>query len=195
MTTRLKPLDLRTSPHHPTSAHSAHSAFAVAATEPAAVRRKSRRSATAPIWVGGSPPAELAWVEPILEPTNNAEGGHRHRQHLDRGGGARRRIVPPHRQGLPRPLPARHRRRPSRGDTTSTASRSTRSPSTSTSSTSTACPKDRRVVAALGPQVLKLSAQRSAGAHPVPDDAGAHRRGARADRARRRSSRPSTRWC
>lgn len=27
-------------------------------------------------------------------------------------------------------------------------------------------PKDRRVVAALGPQVLKLSARRSAGAHP-----------------------------
>ena len=38
-------------------------------------------------------------------------------------------------------------------------------------------PTSRRVIAALGPKVLKLSAQRSAGAHPVSDHAPAHRRG------------------
>jgi probable F420-dependent oxidoreductase len=48
-------------------------------------------------------------------------------------------------------------------------------------------PKDRRVVAALGPQVLKLSASRSAGAHPyltTPEHT-----------AQARSSLRSTRWC
>ena len=37
-------------------------------------------------------------------------------------------------------------------------------------------PTSRRVIAALGPKVLKLSAQRSAGRTSVPDHAGAHRR-------------------
>ena len=46
-----------------------------------------------------------------------------------------------------------------------TASRSTPSPNTWTSSTSTACPGSAGS-SPLGPQVLKLSARRSAGAHP-----------------------------
>ena len=42
--------------------------------------------------------------------------------------------------------------------------------------------QDRRVVAALGPQVLKLSARAQRRRAPVPDDARAHRAGPRADR-------------
>ena len=43
-------------------------------------------------------------------------------------------------------------------------------------------PTSRRVLAALGPKVLALSAERSAGAAPVPDHAGTHRARTRADR-------------
>ena len=56
-------------------------------------------------------------------------------------------------------------------------------------------PTSRRVVAALGPKVLKLAAQRSAGAHPyltTPEHTGS---GARIDRPHGVFWRPSTRWC
>ena len=56
-------------------------------------------------------------------------------------------------------------------------------------------PTSRRVIAALGPKVLKLAAQRSAGAHPYLTTPDAYRAGARIDRHHRCSSRPNTRWC
>ena len=56
-------------------------------------------------------------------------------------------------------------------------------------------PTSRRVIAALGPKVLKLAAQRSAGAHPyltTPEHTGA---GAQTWSATRCFWLPNTRWC
>jgi len=117
------------------------------------------------IWAGGSPAAELPWVEPILEPTTNlkvatgivniwtadagpvSESFHRinkaypGRFLLGIGVGH-----PEAHQEYRKPIDAL-REYLDRLD-------------------EYGVPKDGRVVAALGPQVLRLSAQRSAGAHP-----------------------------
>jgi probable F420-dependent oxidoreductase len=117
------------------------------------------------IWVGGSPPAELDWVEPLLEATSTlqvatgivniwtaaakpvAESFHRinkaypNRFLLGIGVGhpeAHAEYKKPY-DALVEYLDELDKY---------------------------GVPKDRRVVAALGPQVLKLSARRSAGAHP-----------------------------
>jgi probable F420-dependent oxidoreductase len=117
------------------------------------------------VWVGGSPPAELDWVEPILENTTTlkvatgivniwtaaagpvAESFHRieaaypGRFLLGIGVGH-----PEATQEYQKPIDAL------RGYLDKLDEYGV--------------PKNRRVVAALGPQVLKLSATRSAGAHP-----------------------------
>jgi probable F420-dependent oxidoreductase len=117
------------------------------------------------VWVGGSPPAELAWVEPLLEATTSlqvatgivniwtapakpvAESFHR----IDKAYPGRFLLG----IGVGHPEMHREYRKPydalveyldSLGDY--------------------GVPADRRLVAALGPRVLQLSAQRSAGAHP-----------------------------
>lgn len=117
------------------------------------------------IWAGGSPPAELDWVEPILEPTETlkvvtgivniwsaaagqvAESFHRieaaHPGRFLLGIGA----------GHPE-LIAEYKK-PYDALTEYLAKLD-----------EYGVPEDRRVVAALGPQVLKLAARRSAGAHP-----------------------------
>jgi probable F420-dependent oxidoreductase len=117
------------------------------------------------VWVGGSPPAELDWVEPILEQTTTlqvatgivniwsapaqpvAESFHR----IERAYPGRFLLG----IGVGHPEAVTEYQKPYDalveyldkldGYTV---------------------PVDRRVVAALGPQVLKLSARRSAGAHP-----------------------------
>jgi probable F420-dependent oxidoreductase len=117
------------------------------------------------IWAGGSPAAELPWVEPILEPTTNlkvatgivniwtadagpvSESFHR----IDKAYPGRFLLGigvghPEAHQEYRKPIDAL-REYLDRLD-------------------EYGVPKDGRVVAALGPQVLKLSAQRSAGAHP-----------------------------
>ncbi|EID17096.1 hypothetical protein MXEN_02934 [Mycobacterium xenopi RIVM700367] len=117
------------------------------------------------VWVGGSPPAELEWVEPILEQTTTlqvatgivniwtasadavAESFHRidsaypGRFLLGIGVGHREAHAEYRRpyEALTRYLDRLDRH---------------------------GVPANRRVVAALGPRVLTLSAQRSAGAHP-----------------------------
>src|ERR1700743_2973238 len=117
------------------------------------------------VWVGGSPPAELAWVEPILEATTTlqvatgivniwsaaarpvAESFHR----SDRAYPGRFLLG----IGVGHPEAISEYRKPydalvdylNRLD-------------------DYGVPAARRVVAALGPRVLRLSAQRSAGAHP-----------------------------
>ncbi|HYB83150.1 MAG TPA: LLM class F420-dependent oxidoreductase, partial [Mycobacterium sp.] len=117
------------------------------------------------VWVGGSPPAELAWVEPILEATTTlqvatgivniwsaparpvAESFHR----IDKAYPGRFLLG----IGVGHPEAVNEYRKPydalveylDRLD-------------------DYGVPANRRVVAALGPRVLKLSAQRSAGAHP-----------------------------
>ena len=126
----------------------------------------SRPSGYGAIWAGGSPPAELSWVDPILEQTDKLQLATGIVNIWTRGSRTRRRIVPPDRQGLSGPLPARHRRRPSRGQpgvpqADRRAQRVSRQARRERGARRTG-----RVVAALGPKVLKLSADRSAGAHP-----------------------------
>ncbi len=117
------------------------------------------------VWVGGSPPAELEWVEPILEATTTlqvatgivniwsapakpvAESFHR----IDKAYPGRFLLG----IGVGHPEAISEYRKPydalvdylDRLD-------------------DYGVPAERRVVAALGPRVLQLSAQRSAGAHP-----------------------------
>jgi len=117
------------------------------------------------IWAGGSPPAELEWVESILDSTqtlkvatgivniwsaaagpvaasfHRIESAHPGRFLLGIGAGHPE-LIAEYRKpydALTEYLEKLHEY---------------------------GVPKDRRVVAALGPQVLKLSARRSAGAHP-----------------------------
>ncbi|MBB2770961.1 MULTISPECIES: LLM class F420-dependent oxidoreductase [Mycolicibacterium] len=117
------------------------------------------------VWVGGSPPAELDWVEPILDATENLqvatgivniwtaaagpvadsfhriEAAHPGRFLLGIGVGH-----PEAHQAYRKPVAA----------LTEYLDRLDEY----------GVPRDRRVVAALGPKVLKLSADRAAGAHP-----------------------------
>jgi probable F420-dependent oxidoreductase len=117
------------------------------------------------VWVGGSPPAELEWVEPILDKTTTlqvatgivniwtapadavAESFHR----IDN--------VYPGRFllgiGVGHPEAHAEYRKPYEALTQYLDRLDQHG-----------VPANRRVVAALGPRVLKLSAQRSAGAHP-----------------------------
>ncbi len=117
------------------------------------------------IWAGGSPPAELDWVEPILESTTTlqvatgivniwtadagptAESFHR----IDKAYPGRflLGIGVGHREAITeykKPLDALNDYLDKLDEH--------------------GVPQDRRVVAALGPKVLQLSADRSAGAHP-----------------------------
>jgi probable F420-dependent oxidoreductase len=117
------------------------------------------------VWVGGSPPAELAWVEPLLEATTTlqiatgivniwsdaaapvAESFHR----IDRAYPGRFLLG----IGVGHPEAISEYRKPYDALTEYLDQLD-----------ELGVPANRRVVAALGPQVLKLSARRSAGAHP-----------------------------
>jgi probable F420-dependent oxidoreductase len=117
------------------------------------------------IWVGGSPPAELDWVEPILEATTTlqvatgivniwtaaarpvAESFHR----IDKAYPNRFLLG----LGVGHPEAHTEYKKPYDALTEYLDELD-----------EYGVPKDRRVIAALGPQVLKLSARRSAGAHP-----------------------------
>lgn len=117
------------------------------------------------IWAGGSPPAELDWVEPLLASTTNlqvatgivniwtAEAGPTaqsfHRIDEAYPGRFLLGIGVGHREAITeykKPLDALNDYLDKLDEH--------------------GVPKDRRVVAALGPKVLRLSAERSAGAHP-----------------------------
>jgi probable F420-dependent oxidoreductase len=117
------------------------------------------------IWAGGSPPAELDWVEPILGATDHlqlatgivniwtaeagpvAESFHR----IDKAYPNRFLLG----IGVGHPEAHQEYKKPYQALTEYLDKLDEHG-----------VPKDRRVVAALGPQVLKLSARRSAGAHP-----------------------------
>ena len=117
------------------------------------------------IWVGGSPPAELNWVEPLLEATSTlqvatgivniwtaaagpvSESFHR----IDAAYPGRFLLG----IGVGHPEAHAEYKKPYDALTEYLDALD-----------EYGVPKDRRVVAALGPQVLKLSARRSAGAHP-----------------------------
>jgi probable F420-dependent oxidoreductase len=117
------------------------------------------------VWVGGSPPAELDWVEPILEATTTlqvatgivniwsaaakpvAESFHR----IDKAYPGRFLLG----IGVGHPEAITEYRKPYDALVEYLDQLD-----------DYGVPANRRVVAALGPRVLKLSAQRSAGAHP-----------------------------
>ncbi|MCK0173649.1 LLM class F420-dependent oxidoreductase [Mycolicibacterium sp. F2034L] len=117
------------------------------------------------IWAGGSPPAELDWVEPILDATENlqlataivniwtaeagpiAESFHR----IERTHPGRFLLG----IGVGHPEAHQEYRKPYDALTEYLDKLD-----------EYGVPSERRVLAALGPQVLKLSARRSAGAHP-----------------------------
>jgi probable F420-dependent oxidoreductase len=117
------------------------------------------------VWVGGSPPAELEWVEPILEKTTTlqvatgivniwtadaaavAESFHR----IDKAYPGRFLLG----IGVGHPEANQEFRKPVEALTEYLGKLD-----------EYGVPKNRRVVAALGPKVLKLSADRAAGPHP-----------------------------
>src|SRR5581483_2768701 len=117
------------------------------------------------VWVGGSPPAELDWVEPILEKTTTlkvatgivniwtaapgpvAESFHR----IEKAYPGRFLLG----IGVGHPEAHTEYRKPIDALTEYLDKLD-----------EYGVPKNRRVVAALGPKVLELSAERSAGAHP-----------------------------
>ena len=130
------------------------------------------------IWAGGSPPAELSWVEPILEQTEKlqlatgivniwsaaaepvAESFHR----IDKAYPGRFLLG----IGVGHPEANQEFRKPidALNDYLDKIDEN-------------GVPKDRIVVAALGPKVLKLSADRTAGAHPyltTPEHSGEARK-------------------
>ena len=117
------------------------------------------------VWVGRFPAcrAGLGGTHPRAD--HHAEGGHRHRQHLDRGGGP----VAESFHRIDRAYPGRFLLGIGVGHPEAT--QQYRKPIDALNDyldklDEYGVPKDRRVVAALGPKVLKLSAERSAGAHP-----------------------------
>ena len=135
------------------------------------------------IWAGGSPPAELEWVQPILEATTTlqvatgivniwtaAAGPVAESFHRIDAAFPNRFIL-----GIGVGHPEAHAEYKKPYDALVEYLDEL---------DAHGVPKGRRVVAALGPQVLKLSARRSAGA-PLPDLTRTHRAGARADRTRR----------
>jgi probable F420-dependent oxidoreductase len=117
------------------------------------------------IWAGGSPAADLSWVDPILDATTTlqlatgivniwtadagpiAESFHR----IDKSYPGRFLLG----LGVGHPEAGHEYKKPYDALTEYLDALDEHG-----------VPKDRRVVAALGPQVLKLSARRSAGAHP-----------------------------
>ena len=118
------------------------------------------------LWVGASPSADLEFVEPILEATESltlgapgsSTSGPRPRSRSPSRSIASKMLI---QEGFCSASASAIPNTP-----TSTASRMTRWWITWTPWTTGGVPTSRRVVAALGPKVLKLAAQRSAGAHP-----------------------------
>lgn len=117
------------------------------------------------IWAGGSPPAELSWVEPILEKTEKLQ--------LATGivniWSAAAQPVAESFHRIDKAYPGRFLLGIGVGHPE--ANQEFRKPIDALSEyldklDENGVPKDRIVVAALGPKVLKLSAERSAGAHP-----------------------------
>ena len=117
------------------------------------------------VWVGGSPPAELDWVEPILEKTTTLQvatgivnvwtadaGPVSESFHRIEAAYPGRFLL-----GIGVGHPEAHQQYVKPIDALNTYLDKL---------DEYGVPKNRRVVAALGPQVLKLSARRSAGAHP-----------------------------
>ncbi|MGA9674183.1 MAG: LLM class F420-dependent oxidoreductase [Mycobacterium sp.] len=120
------------------------------------------------VWVGGSPPAELAWVEPILEATTTLQVA----TGIVNIWTADAKPVAESFRRIDKAYPGRFLLGIGVGHREAiTEYRSSRNALVAlveylNQLDDYGVPADRRVVAALGPRVLELSAQRSAGAHP-----------------------------
>ncbi|HEX2284986.1 MAG TPA: TIGR03620 family F420-dependent LLM class oxidoreductase, partial [Mycobacterium sp.] len=117
------------------------------------------------VWVGGSPPAELEWVEPILEETTTLQVATGIVNIWTAGAGP----VSESFHRIEKAYPGRFLLGIGVGHPE--AGHEYRKPIDALTEyldrlDEYGVPKNRRVVAALGPKVLKLSAERSAGAHP-----------------------------
>jgi probable F420-dependent oxidoreductase len=117
------------------------------------------------VWVGGSPAAELDWVEPILEKTQTLQVA----TGIVNIWTADARAVAESYHRIEKAFPGRFLLGIGVGHPEHT--QQYRKPYDALVEyldqlDSAGVPTSRRVVAALGPKVLKLSAQRSAGAHP-----------------------------
>ena len=117
-------------------------------------------------WVGGSPHVRRPPPDPGGD--IDARRGDRHPQRLEqrpRRDGRRRRGAA---RGLPRPVHARHRHRPPRGDERlpPAADDDARRSSTASTRSPTPPPAAERCLAALGPKMLDLAGERTAGTHP-----------------------------
>ncbi|KZS62012.1 LLM class F420-dependent oxidoreductase [Mycobacterium ostraviense] len=117
------------------------------------------------VWVGGSPPAELAWVEPILEATTTLQVA----TGIVNIWSAAARPVAESFHRIDKAYPGRFLLGIGVGHREATAEY--RKPYDALvryldQLDEYGVPAHRRVVAALGPRVLRLSAERSAGAHP-----------------------------
>jgi probable F420-dependent oxidoreductase len=117
------------------------------------------------VWVGGSPPAELDWVEPILEKTTTLQVATGIVNIWTAEAGA----VAESFHRIEKAYPGRFLLGIGVGHPE--ANQEFRKPIDALTEyldklDEYGVPKNRRVVAALGPKVLKLSAERSAGAHP-----------------------------
>lgn len=120
------------------------------------------------IWVGGSPRAELAWVEPILEATTTLQVA----TGIVNIWSAPAKPVAESFHRIDTAYPGRFLLGVGVGH--SEATTEYRNPRNALAALvqyldqldEYGVPANRRVVAALGPRVLKLSAERSAGAHP-----------------------------
>jgi probable F420-dependent oxidoreductase len=117
------------------------------------------------IWAGGSPAAELSWVEPLLEPTNTLQvaTGIVNIWTADAG------PVADSFHRIEKAFPGRFLLGIGVGHPE--AGHEYRKPFDALAEyldklDEHGVPKDRRVVAALGPRVLELSARRAAGPHP-----------------------------
>jgi probable F420-dependent oxidoreductase len=117
------------------------------------------------IWAGGSPPAELAWIEPILGATETLQLATGIVNIWSAAAGP----VAESFHRIEAAYPGRFLLGIGAGHPEATAEY--KKPYDALTEyldklDEYGVPKDRRVVAALGPQVLKLSARRSSGAHP-----------------------------
>ncbi len=148
------------------------------------------------IWIGGSPPGDLALAESLLGRHRADRGRHRHRQH----------VGDPGRRRSPSPTTGSRRRYPGRfllgvghrapgGRPRSTAARTPRSSTTWTGWTRAEVPVTGRALAALGPEGAAAGRRADRRRAPVPDHAGAHPAGPRAARRRRAARARSRRWC
>ena len=156
---------------------------------------RRHREARLRLGVGGRVPGRGPLVR-RADPREDREppGGHRHRERLDRRRRRGRDVVPPHREGVPRPVPARRRHRAPRAHrgVPQAVRRAGGVPRRARRREGADQPDGRRGARTEGAEALGAAQRRRA---PVPDHAGAHRLRPANCSVRQCFWRPSTRSC